>query len=719
MAPVAGKTVEVGAVFAQKYRVEAALADHLAGKCYRGVELGPRALAVSLLVLSREFLADPRRLTALETAVERLRAAPHPAVRQVLGLETAGNQPVLVEEWLGAPSLRELLRARGQLSAPEVVAVLEGLAGAADHGRQQGLEHLDVRLGGVQLWAPGLGPAGADWEPWLGRPLGRWAGLRVWLAPIDFRFEAQEAATWTGGATLVEAAGAGAGPAGSSYVRQLSLLAYELLGGSRGVLESQGRYRPLAALPESGNQVLRRGLVDEIGTAGELVRALAATLGIRAAAASVQNSSLQGAPPVSSFGAAGEPPASTAQSRGKALASVPGLLRTLLFTGVALAAIGLGGYGIYRSLNPAQKKLLALKSPAPALHPTARTAFQPPAPVTPEITMASSPITSPASGAAMPSPVLAMSGRTAMIATPETDPLEQALSDAQSAGRNGSWDKALSTYVDLAERYPNRQEPRQRLANLLAEGRKNGTRVNEENFATLKPVLERAARQGVVPAMLILAQNLRPNQPDEALSWYEKAAQKGNSDGMVQAGLLYSSHHTPEDNRKALEYFIQAADAGNRDGKYLAGECFYYPKPGLVPDEAKALEYLHEAAALGELRSMNLLGTYYRKIRRYDEARRYLEEGARGGLPLAMANLGVLYVNGEGVTRNPEKAVELFRQAAEQGDAGGMYLYGQCFFNGVGRPKDIRTANEWFRKAARGGNPSAIEYCRRNNLEYR
>jgi TPR repeat protein len=48
---------------------------------------------------------------------------------------------------------------------------------------------------------------------------------------------------------------------------------------------------------------------------------------------------------------------------------------------------------------------------------------------------------------------------------------------------------------------------------------------------------------------------------------------------------------------------------------------------------------------------------------------------------------------------------------------GGMYLYGQCFFNGVGVPKDIHAANDWFRKAARGGSPTAIEYCRRNDLE--
>ncbi|MBV9488213.1 MAG: sel1 repeat family protein [Verrucomicrobia bacterium] len=284
---------------------------------------------------------------------------------------------------------------------------------------------------------------------------------------------------------------------------------------------------------------------------------------------------------------------------------------------------------------------------------------------------------------------------------------------------NGDWEQGLSLYVSLAENYPNRDEAYTRLTNLLAEARKNPSRVNEDNFATLRPLLERAANLGVVPAMLLLGQNLRHTSPEDALYWYEKAAQKGNADGMVQAGLLYANRHTPEDNRKALEYFIQAAEAGNRDGKYCAGECFYYSKPGLVPNEVKALQYLQEAAVLGDLRAMNLLGDYYRKKHNYNEARRFFEEAARGGFALAMANLGVLYMNGEGVVRAPEKAAELFRQAAELGDAGGMYLYGQCFLGGVGVRKDVRVAHEWFRKAARAGNANAIEYCRNNNLDYR
>ena len=341
------------------------------------------------------------------------------------------------------------------------------------------------------------------------------------------------------------------------------------MGGPRGVLERQGRYTPVAALSEAGNRVLRRGVVDELGTAGELARGLAASLTGRATpAAPVRSvpvpspgelpppathgavtsnrsgpstpqpsvpapvaSSLEGTGPASSSGGVGEPPISAAQSQGKARTSVPRLPLALLFIGIALAGIGLGGYGVYRFLNPARNKALALNSPAPqtpqpTFQPTPRPALPP---ATPENTVASSPTALPAPGAMMPSPTLAVTPEPAVAATPETESVEQALSDAQSAGKNGNWDKALAAYVDLAERYPNRPEPRQRLANLLAEGRKNGARINEENFATLRPVLERAARLGVVPAMLLLGQNLRLNEPDEALSWYEKAAQKGNS----------------------------------------------------------------------------------------------------------------------------------------------------------------------------------------------
>src|SRR5205823_5705265 len=57
LSPAFETAVEVGSVFARKYRLDQPLPDHVAGKRYRGVDL-ERRLTVSLLVLSREFLAD-------------------------------------------------------------------------------------------------------------------------------------------------------------------------------------------------------------------------------------------------------------------------------------------------------------------------------------------------------------------------------------------------------------------------------------------------------------------------------------------------------------------------------------------------------------------------------------------------------------------------------------------------------------------------------------
>jgi hypothetical protein len=71
-----------------------------------------------------------------------------------------------------------------------------------------------------------------------------------------------------------------------SYVRLLSLLAYELLGGPRQKVETAGLYTPIAVLTTEGNAVLRRGLFDELSSSAELARQLAAAVPISNPAAS-------------------------------------------------------------------------------------------------------------------------------------------------------------------------------------------------------------------------------------------------------------------------------------------------------------------------------------------------------------------------------------------------------------------------------------------------
>jgi TPR repeat protein/predicted Ser/Thr protein kinase len=644
----ASRAVEL--VHSHNYRVDQKVSDHVVGKYYRGLDVD-RQLTVGLLILSDEFVADPLRLVQLEQAVDRVRSSPHPGLRQILGFQTIADQTVLVDEFMVAPSLRDVLRAQGPLSPAEAVAVVKRLASVVVHASTHRLENMNLTLGGVQLCDPSQGQDAADLKVWAHKPLTQWPELTVRVAPIDFDFAGHPIdLSWIGGVTLP--AGISSLKPRGSYVQQLGLLAYELLEGPRAALESQGRYVPIPALSEEGNRVLKRAVADEIGTAADFARSLAACVG---ASRGIRRDRSVVNPPSS------DPPLKKQEG------PKPSWWWKLGRRAAVVAVAGLFAYGFYHFVLPL-----------------------PPVPPKPT-----------------PAPA------------PTPDPFDQEWAEVDQLLRTNNWQSAVTSCVDLVERYPGRDEPRQKLTTLLDEAQNNPTRINDENFSLVKPALERAARLGVVPGMFLLAQHLQAKDPDAALPWYEQLAVRGDRRAMVQAGLLYSNHHDPEDNRKALDYFTRAADAGDPEGKFYAGVCLYDPKAGLLRDEGKALKHLGEAEALGEPRSMNLLGMHYRKLHRYDEARHFLEEGVRAGSAGAMANLGLMYMNGEQMTRDPKKAAELFRQAAELGDDSGMYHYGQCFLYGIGMPHDLPVANDWFRKAARAGNSAAIDYCSRNGIEYR
>lgn len=71
----------------------------------------------------------------------------------------------------------------------------------------------------------------------------------------------------------------------------------------------------------------------------------------------------------------------------------------------------------------------------------------------------------------------------------------------------------------------------------------------------------------------------------------------------------------------------------------------------------------------------------------------------------AQYNVGILYRDGgKGVAKNPQKAVEWFRKAAEQGYSNAQDELGKCYARGTGIPKDMTKAVEWFAKSAEQGN---------------
>jgi TPR repeat protein len=77
---------------------------------------------------------------------------------------------------------------------------------------------------------------------------------------------------------------------------------------------------------------------------------------------------------------------------------------------------------------------------------------------------------------------------------------------------------------------------------------------------------------------------------------------------------------------------------------------------------------------------------------------------AKQGKAYAQSNLGLLYWEGKGVSKNYKEAVEWFLLAANQGYAEAQNKLGHAYEIGLGAPKDIKEAVKWYNLAASQGH---------------
>jgi hypothetical protein len=92
------------------------------------------------------------------------------------------------------------------------------------------------------------------------------------------------------------------------------------------------------------------------------------------------------------------------------------------------------------------------------------------------------------------------------------------------------------------------------------------------------------------------------------------------------------------------------------------------------------------------------------------EARKLFQEAASAGSGAAMYNLGLLYINGWGVTRDYAQAHDWFQKAADAGNSLAMVNLGFAYANGRGVTQDYAQAREWYQKAAEAGNKVAMNH---------
>ncbi|MCB1876961.1 MAG: SEL1-like repeat protein [Chromatiales bacterium] len=95
------------------------------------------------------------------------------------------------------------------------------------------------------------------------------------------------------------------------------------------------------------------------------------------------------------------------------------------------------------------------------------------------------------------------------------------------------------------------------------------------------------------------------------------------------------------------------------------------------------------------------------------QAAAWFEAAAERGYRLAQFNLGNAYQHGQGVKQSDERAVYWWKKAAEQGFARAQYNLGMQYYFGRGVEQDAEAALAWYRKAAAQGYPPAVEVLER------
>jgi serine/threonine protein kinase/TPR repeat protein len=716
-----------GAIIGGRYELLRDLGESNSGWAFQAEDLHDGA-KLRLLVLQAEWAGDAGALAQIEREVEKLRTVEHPNILRVLAIERTPEAAFTLLEWTDGFSLLELLRSRQEIDADETVLLLRQIAAGVDAATGWGLRHLDFSLGQIFVHFP---IAEKEPERRLATPVDRWPPFLVKINALGITREFATSDTWAGGQTVVggvapasprDATGAPA----RHCIQSLAAVVYELLGGtlSPGMIGGLGtqpvsRYVPVAALPEAGNEVVKRALDPQRAypAAMEFCQALSATLLGDYRTQLVHPTSAPTRPPT------GLPPVPPAAPAPAAPAPLPHPTRpatvTLLASArprrqfpwlgiMAVCAFGLAALGLwYMNRSGSEPEVAASATPAPVPAPAA----------------------APASTAApavstTPIPATAASGSPPPAATPTPTPgaaplMNAKLEEGQDFETAHNWAKAIESYVDFNRTFPGVDTGRIRLETLLASLRPTFGKLPADQFAAVRPAIADAAGQGAVSAMVILADQLRSAAPSDAFAWYCAAAARGDGPAMTQAGLMVSNGAgVPRDYAQSATWFQMAANAGDPSGKTCLAECYLYGT-GVKKDERHAIQLLQDGVAGGDVRAMNLLGACFHRgvagLKNYDEAFQLFTRAHALGFEDAAGNLGVLYMNGDGVARDPRKAVSLFDEGAQAGSPYCMYLLAKCLEFGTGVGQDKSQAESWYRKAAAGGNPMAIEWCNRRH----
>jgi len=119
----------------------------------------------------------------------------------------------------------------------------------------------------------------------------------------------------------------------------------------------------------------------------------------------------------------------------------------------------------------------------------------------------------------------------------------------------------------------------------------------------------------------------------------------------------------------------------------------------------ESMQLLERSAKGGYTPAQTTLAYILDISERDEEAFNWYQQAADSNDPAGIFGLGNMYAKGEGTGRDPQKAGQLIRRAAEMAHVLAMRAYAYALENGaLGFARDDTAAVEWFHRAAEAGD---------------
>ncbi|MET0527617.1 MAG: hypothetical protein ABW003_04605 [Microvirga sp.] len=230
------------------------------------------------------------------------------------------------------------------------------------------------------------------------------------------------------------------------------------------------------------------------------------------------------------------------------------------------------------------------------------------------------------------------------------------------------------------------------------------------HFNMAREALERAVRAGdarapIALAKLYLARGERP-MADAAL---RKAAEGGNVEAALQLAETYLATKAPDQVAQARRWLASAEKAAAGDDELLSRVAILQLKdPSTSQRGAASLETLarkNNPAAMTAYAQALLRGSGVQSDGVRAEA--LLRRAIQLGYDPARFVLAKAYREGEGLTRDPARAIALYREIYndEPGDTKVLLALGDAYVQGDGVARDRKLATQFYALAAQNGDP--------------